>query len=225
MPSGNGHTPTISRKYRICDRLNTFASATRPASSSPVFLASNFELSDTAPAMVPSVRAIYIVFALALSRWYELRVKPRTILVGHLQREYGATIGRHPEAKAQPARKLGKVRGRRIARLRSGRRVGEGRAPGRYGQSVNIGQSAFRLRLLRPGRWLRCKRPWFGPDDGNKHHQHREDSVLHARHYLPCYTQTKCRAQAPRGSDRQSVGEELLEAVGTVLSPRSGDVS
>ena len=52
MPSGNGHTPTISRKYRICDGLSAFASATRPASSSPVLLASNFELSDTVPAVV-----------------------------------------------------------------------------------------------------------------------------------------------------------------------------
>ena len=102
MPSGNGHTPTIPRKYRVCVELNMLAIATRPASSSRVLLASNFELTDTAPA---AVVAVHVVFTLAIRGRDEFGVKPRAILVSHFQRELCATVGRYTKTKAQPARK------------------------------------------------------------------------------------------------------------------------
>ena len=72
-----------------------------------MLFASRLRVSDTAPARA---RAVHVVFALALTRRYEFGVNPRTVLVGHLQREFGAAVRGHPKAKAQPALKEDKRR-------------------------------------------------------------------------------------------------------------------
>ena len=102
IPGGNGQIPTTSRKYAVWDGLNTCAGVTRPASRSSVLLALRRRVRDTDAS---NARAVHIVFALALTLRYELGVKPCAILVGHLEREFGATICGHTKAKAQSSTK------------------------------------------------------------------------------------------------------------------------